>query len=95
MNKEDIANMKAWDTEKQRYQLTSPWQGAVLYSLKESMKGVEPPHYICTNCYHDGAKSILNQEFVGGGKIAFVCPRCKSSHQALGSHSSGFKVEYV
>ena len=56
--KEDIARMKAWEEQKQRYKLTSPWQGCVVYALKEKCSGAEPPHWICTKCYEDGVKSV-------------------------------------
>lgn len=76
--KEEVARMKAWDTEKQRYQLTSLWQGAVAYALKESMSNSEPPHWICTNCYEVGRKSILNQVPDKDRWFVLVCPVCKS-----------------
>lgn len=57
---EEIARVKAWDKQKQRYTLISPWQGAVTYALKKECANSEPAHWICTNCYEDGRKSILN-----------------------------------
>ena len=55
----EITRMKTWDTEKQRYQWISPWPGCLVYAVKASMKGVEPPHCICQQCYEEGRKSIL------------------------------------
>lgn len=60
--KEEMARVKAWETEKQRYKLVALWTGSLAYALKESMKKSEPPHYICTKCYEDGRMSILNQK---------------------------------
>lgn len=51
--------MENWNEEKQRYQLTSPWPGGVVYALKGACKGTEPPHWICQHCYENGRKSIL------------------------------------
>ncbi len=59
--KEKIAQMKTWDSEKQRYKLISLWNDAVVYSLKKSMKGAEPPHWICANCYEKGERSIIQK----------------------------------
>jgi len=93
--KEEIARIKAWKREKQRYQLTSPWQGSVVYALKKSMCESEPPHYICTNCYEDGRKSILTSQKKDGGFIVFLCPFCKCQIQPLGRHSLGYPIKYV
>lgn len=81
--KEEMARLKAWDTEKQRYKLAIPFprhgMGSVAYALKESMKGSEPAHLICTKCYEDGRKSILNPLKLPDGKsIVFVCPVCQA-----------------
>lgn len=56
----EVADIKAWEEEKQRYQLIEPWRGCFVYALKESSKGAEPPHWVCTRCYQEGRKSILN-----------------------------------
>lgn len=77
--KEEIARIKAWDAEKSRYKLMTPWQGTLVYALKQSMSNGEPPHYICTNCYEVGRKSILNpKKMANSMKIYFACPVCKS-----------------
>lgn len=93
--KEKMAEMETWDTEKTRYQLKTLWEGAVVYALKESMKGVEPPHYICTNCYDSGRKSILNLQKKGSGFIEFVCPACNACLPSVMRHSKGFPLNYV
>lgn len=56
-----IADVKAWDTEKVRYELKAIDAGAFVYSLKVGVSDAEIPHWICTNCYEDGKKSILQQ----------------------------------
>ncbi|MFI4939204.1 MAG: hypothetical protein ACHP7O_02480 [Burkholderiales bacterium] len=76
--KAEIARIKAWDTEKGRYKLQSVATGGVAYALKESMSNSEPPHYICTSCYENGRKSILNQIPDANGWTFFTCPSCKS-----------------
>lgn len=77
--KEEITKVKAWETEKQRYKLTKPWEeGGVAYALKETMASGEPPHLICTKCYEDGRKSILNPFSGDKGLISYGCPICKA-----------------
>jgi len=47
--KEEVTRIKAWESQKERYQLEKIWEnGAVAYALKKSMSGAEPPHWICT-----------------------------------------------
>ncbi len=75
---DELTEMKAWETEKQRYKLITPWTGSLTYGLKESMKGAEPPHYLCTNCYEDGRKSILNHNGNSTRWTSYVCPVCTS-----------------
>ena len=57
--KKQIADMKAWDTEKQRYQLANAHASIIVYALKKSMSNGELAHYLCANCYQNGQKSIL------------------------------------
>jgi hypothetical protein len=82
--KEEIAHIKAWEKEKKRYKLVEPWKnnenwnpGSLAYALKESMKKSEPPHLICTKCYEDERKSILNPFKPTDGRVVFTCPVCK------------------
>ena len=71
----EIARMKTWDTEKQRYKLVEPWRGCVAYAIKESMANGEPSHLICTNCYENSRKSILNP-IEKTPKHIYGCPNC-------------------
>lgn len=76
--KKEIADVKAWEGQKQRYKLVTAATGSLVYALKESMSEGEPPHWICTKCYEDGRKSILNPKQESGGWCQYVCPICKS-----------------
>lgn len=90
----EIADIKAWDTQKQRYKLISPWNGAFVYSLKESMSESEPPHWICANCYEGGIKSILQER--GNPKTAFREFFCKCGSIIHSHHrGKGYNFEYV
>ena len=80
--KEEVMRVKAWETQKQRYKLHTPWEGSVIYALKESMSNSEPPHWICTSCYENGKKSILNQIQGKDGWYMVTCPVCKSQIQS-------------
>jgi Zn finger protein HypA/HybF involved in hydrogenase expression len=74
----EVAHLKAWETEKQRYQLTDIGDGTFAYAIKESMSGGEPPHYICATCYEQAKKSILNNTRLPGGGNLLTCHSCAS-----------------
>lgn len=72
-----VVKSKNWDAEKTRYAMVSVLGGSLVYALKESMKGSEPPHWICANCYQDGQKSILIPRNKDGWTHA-GCMKCKA-----------------
>lgn len=86
--KEEIKRVKAWSKQKKRYKLASPWSGAVVYALKESMASGEPPHWICTCCYENGRKSIFNQIQNKERWFLLVCPVCESQIQSPWSNAA-------
>ena len=74
----EMMELKDWDTEKKRYQLTQIALGIFAYALKPGMEQNEPPHYLCTNCFTQKEKSILQAEAAGPQVFAYRCPRCQS-----------------
>lgn len=90
---EEIARVKAWETEKQRYQLVQVNNGAFAYALKSDSKGTEPPHWICAKCYEDGKRSILQHngiEFARESRA--ICPVCKAE---IADSSKSKRIDYV
>ena len=73
-----VAAMKAWEAQKQRYQLATPFTGAMVYALKKTMSNGEPAHYICARCYEDGKRSILQDLADKDRWHGYACPTCKS-----------------
>jgi hypothetical protein len=74
-----VADLRVWEAEKQRYQLEQVWSGATAYVLKKEAQGSEPIHWLCTNCYHDGKKSILQKSDradMSGRQIFWTCNSC-------------------
>lgn len=78
----EIANMKAWETEKQKYELRRVGHGAFAYVIKDSMKGTEPAHWICATCYENGKKSVLQSAAEKGKGFFTTCHACKSHIEA-------------
>lgn len=98
--KSEIARMRAWDEQKQGYSLVRIFAGSFAYALKEECSNGEPPHWICTNCYENGVKSILAPRQGPGDRgmrvFRFACPRCKADIQSPFTNASTpkFAAEY-
>jgi len=71
-----VAELEAWDAEKQRYELSQIAPGMVCYMLKRSMRGTEPTHRLCANCYAKGQKSFLQQHISGPYFERYKCAAC-------------------
>lgn len=83
----EIAEMKAWETQKQRYKLVSPWEGTLVYALKKECSESEPPHWICTKCYEDGRKGFLSSQEISHDLI-LICNKCNGKLQTPWSGGS-------
>lgn len=83
----EIANVKAWAEEKKRYKMMPPWGNSILvvYGLKESSKGTDPPHWICAKCYDDGRRTILNPK-KGSNNMLLHCPTCRTDMETEYRH---------
>lgn len=89
---EDLAKLKNWEREKERYQLQSIGNGALIYSLKPGMEGVEPPHRICAACYQRGQKSILQLELWQPLRAeVLVCHECGAVYYVKGQPHADHK----
>lgn len=75
--KKKVTDLEAWETEKARYELAAIAPNVMVYSVKAAARGVEPPHYICANCYNAGRKSFLNQTANGSRIEIFECINCR------------------
>jgi hypothetical protein len=74
----EMAALKAWGAEKERYELADVGDGTFAYALKPSMRGTEPPHYLCAHCYQQGKKAILQHMETHGMGDLLTCPSCKT-----------------
>ena len=78
----EVANLKAWEAEKHRYEMKEVWPGAVGYVLKGAAQGDEPIHWL-VRCYNDGNKELLQlsgkSSDQAGRHKGWECPTCKSN----------------
>lgn len=90
--KKEITAIKAWESEKHKYELKSIVTGIFAYVIKESMKGAEPIHQICAKCYENGHKSILQSENRNPGRChVLICNQCNSELYIAGSWEPAHK----
>jgi hypothetical protein len=92
---DELAKLRAWNMEKYRYELQTVGSGAVAYVLKQSMRGTEPIHWICANCFQIGKKRFLNESHSDLHFVYYKCQECagkirirkapQASEQDLGS----------
>jgi hypothetical protein len=74
-----IKAIEDWGIQQKRYALVSPWGGpAQVYALKETTAEGEKPHFLCTNCFHNSKRVILNPTKKDGW-IILACPTCKAA----------------
>lgn len=57
----EVAGLKSWEAEKQRYELKRYDPGTLFYTLKEAEARGEPIHHLCVKCYKNGKPSIVQQ----------------------------------
>ena len=74
----EIAGLKAWDAEKQRYELKKLYGGGMAYMLKPEARGGEPPHWLCPNCFAAGKKAFFQPLPTAGAFSLYECISCKS-----------------
>jgi hypothetical protein len=75
--KAQLAELDAWERKKARYQLTDHGGGTFTYELRTGTENGEPPHRICSNCYQQRRKSILQSRGqVASGREKVICPGC-------------------
>jgi len=75
----EVAKLKAWDAEKQRYELKSIGYGASAFVLKPDARGIETPHWLCPNCFAQGKKSFFqNTGGMQARNYVYECIGCKS-----------------
>jgi hypothetical protein len=73
----EVAELKAWGAEKERYELKKVGVGGtVAYMLKREARGPEPPHWLCPNGYAQGKKAFLQGGSLAGANRVYSCPNC-------------------
>ncbi len=73
-----LVNIESWEKEKAQYELKEICPGVFVYASKQDNNSTQPSHWLCTNCYNNEKKSILQYDsFVSDG-THYLCPNCKN-----------------
>ena len=76
---EQLKATNVWGEQESRYSLVSPWANiGQAYALKKSAAEGEAPHFLCTNCFHNKKRTILNPT-EGNYLMSLACPSCKAT----------------
>jgi DNA-directed RNA polymerase subunit M/transcription elongation factor TFIIS len=59
---EEITRLADWETEKRRYELKSVDGGTFAYMPRSGVENGEDAHWLCTNCFERGRKSIMQYQ---------------------------------
>ena len=62
---EELVHQKQWNKEKENYILQNVGSTGFVYTLKPNKEFAIPNHWLCTNCYENGKKSILQISLAG------------------------------
>jgi hypothetical protein len=81
-----IADLEAWDVEKNRYELAEIAAGIFTRRLKPSDSHGEPAHQIYARCYEHRIKSVL-QKMTRGHADFLVCSDCKTELKTVTHYS--------
>lgn len=86
----EIAQLKNWDAEKQKYELQWYWPDTYAYVLKSEAKGNGSAHKLCTNCFDQANKSLLQATAITMRRYRiYDCPRCKTNFSFGGLRTEG------
>jgi hypothetical protein len=82
--KREINGLKDWSKDAERYELKAIDSGAFAYMLRAGEERGEPPHWLCTTCFGNRQKSILQTKgqvnTVAGGRgmhAKWGCNSCR------------------
>jgi hypothetical protein len=90
----EVARLKDWETDKQRYQLREISPGIVALEIKAAMRDGEPFHRICADCAAGGKKFYLQQHVRGTYYDEYRCKGCGSELPInKGTPPSGYRDE--
>ena len=73
-----LSEIEDWRQEASGYELKELVSGVYVYAKKKGVQTTEPIHYLCTKCYNERRKSILQRTRHDFDGMHYVCHSCSS-----------------
>src|SRR5262245_4300659 len=73
-----VVSCDIWEVEIKRNKLSDYGGGTIAYALEPEESQGDPPHRICSHCYENGHKAVLQFTHKSEVRDYFECLRCKS-----------------
>lgn len=77
--KKQLIETENWNAEASKYSLIAVDPGIFVYALYPNDSPSTPDHWLCTHCYQNKHKSILERTGSDSRGIVFLCFRCQNS----------------
>ena len=75
-----IMEFENWSKTEAQYELKEITSGVFIYSYKKINSSSEPMHWLCTKCYNEKRKSILQYRKHLPDGIHYMCNTCNSNY---------------
>lgn len=69
-----LMKFEKWSETETQYELKEIASGVFVYACKKINPPSEPMHWLCTNCWKDRMKSIIQKTL----SDSYTCPKCKT-----------------
>jgi hypothetical protein len=76
--KKELIEVETWDEETKSYNLAEITTGVFAYAFKGNESQNIPPHLLCTHCFQNRKKSIIQLDEKSINGASYSCPRCKT-----------------
>lgn len=73
-----VAQFEKWSETEQGYELHQPNPGVFVYAPRKINDISKMPSWLCTLCFEDHIKSILQCKYDNANSAYYFCPRCKT-----------------
>lgn len=70
--------LKDWQQDQANYELHALAENALVYKVKSNSSASVPAHYLCSTCYQNHVKSILQSDGYIGFERKLSCHVCKA-----------------
>ncbi len=88
-----LVNVQNWEAEASKYSLQEIAPGVFVYVHDSQEDGAAPSHWLCSRCYNERKKSILQKTGRMGGANIYLCLTCQNTLQIYGTPGERPKSE--